>query len=69
MSDINYTFSYSQLFNVFGAPRIPNTYEACLYRDGRLIKRATFWWRHKAEAQCMKWRALYDAKPAQGRHL
>ncbi|OZE35663.1 hypothetical protein CH259_16700 [Rhodococcus sp. 05-2254-4] len=58
-----YTFSYSQLFNVFGAPGIPNTYEARLYRDGRCIKSRTFWWRSKAESQCMKWRALYGAVP------
>lgn len=58
-----YTFDYGQLFNVFGAPGIPNTYEACLYRNGKLVLREIFHWRRKAEAQCMKWRQLYDAMP------
>lgn len=58
-----YTFKYKQLFNVFGAPGIPNTYEARLYRDGKLIESRTFHFRRRAERQCRTWRDLYGAKP------
>lgn len=58
-----YEFSYGQLFNVFGAPGIPNTYEAVLYRDGQVVKRHTFWWLRKAERQCAIWVTLYGAVP------
>ncbi|MBM4469877.1 hypothetical protein GS982_19975 [Rhodococcus hoagii] len=63
MSGSVYEFRCRQVFNVFGAPGIPNTYEACLYRDGRRIKRVTSWRRRKVEQQCIVWRDLYDAVP------
>ena len=60
MSD--YTFTCKQLFNVFGAPGIPNTYRAALYRDGKRVKYRDFWFRRKAENQCMRWAAMYGAR-------
>lgn len=60
----NYTCSYEQLFNVFGAPGIPNEYRATLKRDDKVIQRRTFWWRRKAENQCLRWIRLYGAKMA-----
>jgi len=62
----NYEFDYRQLFNQFGAPGIPNEYEATLYRDGRVVHRRRFWWRVKAERQCERWVSLYGAKPKGG---
>ncbi|SHY51752.1 Uncharacterised protein [Mycobacteroides abscessus subsp. abscessus] len=56
-----YTCSYDQLFNVFGAPGIPNTYEAVLRKRGKIVDRRTFWWRRRAEAQCLQWKRLYGA--------
>jgi len=58
-----YTFTWEQLFNVFGAPGIPNTYRARLYRDGKLYESRDFWWRARAENQCARWAALYGAVP------
>ncbi|WP_236740388.1 hypothetical protein, partial [Mycobacteroides abscessus] len=49
----DYACYYKQLFNVFGAPGIPNTYEAVLKRYGRVIHRETFWRRKSAEKQCI----------------
>lgn len=46
---------------MFGAPGIPNTYEAVLKRYGRVIHRETFWRRKSAEKQCIAWKRLYDA--------
>ncbi|WP_100458482.1 hypothetical protein [Mycobacteroides abscessus] len=57
----DYACYYKQLFNVFGAPGIPNTYEAVLKRYGRVIHRETFWRRKSAEKQCIAWKRLYDA--------
>lgn len=59
-----YTFEYEQLFNVFGAPGIPNTYRATLYRNGKVYEERDFHFRVRAESQCMKWVALYQAVPA-----
>lgn len=58
-----YEFTCEQLFNVFGAPGIPNTYRATLYRDGRRVDFRDFWWRHRAENQCVRWQAMYGASP------
>ena len=62
MSD-GYEFTCRQLFNIWGAPGIPNTYRASLYRNGRRIKHRDFWSWRRAERQCMRWRALYGAEP------
>ena len=59
---MTYTFTCEQLFNVFGAPGIPNEYRVTLYKDGREVERHTFWFRRKAERQCLQWRRMYDAK-------
>ncbi|MBT2266434.1 hypothetical protein [Rhodococcus erythropolis] len=59
-----YTFTCRQLFNVFGAPGIPNTYEACLYKDGKAIQWRQFHFRRKAERQCERWHSLYGAAPS-----
>lgn len=58
-----YTFTCRQLFNVFGAPGIPNTYRATLYRHDRRVQTRDFWWWRKAEAQCERWARLYGARP------
>lgn len=58
-----FTFEWHQLFNIFGAPGIPNTYEATLYRNNRIYKVVTFHFRGKAERQCEKWVRLYGARP------
>ena len=63
----HYEFTCGQLFNVFGAPGIPNTYRATLYRNGVQVQRETFWWRYRAEKQCMRWRDMYGAVPNGGR--
>lgn len=57
-----YTCTYQQIFNVFGAPGIPNEYQATLYRGAEVVEERTFWWRKKAENQCIRWRNLYDAR-------
>lgn len=59
-----YEFTCKQLFNVFGAPGIPNTYRATLYRGGREVEHRDFWFWSKAERQCERWRSLFDARPA-----
>ena len=58
-----YTCEWYQLFNVFGAPGIPNTYAAVLY-DGEGYVRAVerFHWKKRAKAQCREWREDYGAK-------
>lgn len=56
-----YTCSYQQLFNCFGAPGIPNTYEAVLRKNGKQVKVRTFRWRRTAESQCLRWKELYGA--------
>lgn len=64
MTDSNaYEFRCRQLFNVFGAPGIPNTYRASLYRDGKLVQSRDFWFWSKAERQCQRWVELYGAEP------
>lgn len=65
MSD-PYTFRCRQLFNVFGAPGIPNTYRASLYLNGECVESRDFWWRRKAEKQCERWVKLYGAVPDSG---
>lgn len=57
-----YTCGFEQLFNVFGAPGIPNEYQATLWRDGRAVQSRKFWWRRKAENQCLRWVRLYGAE-------
>lgn len=61
MSDSKYTFKWGQLFNVFGAPGIPNTYLATLYRNGKVYEERYFYFRGRAEKQCMKWIVMYGA--------
>jgi len=56
-------FSCKQLFNVFGAPGIPNTYRATLFRDGKKYDHRDFCFRYRAEKQCKRWVDLYGAKP------
>lgn len=56
-----YTCSYRQLFNVFGAPGIPNTYRATLRFNGKKVETRDFHWRFRAERQCLRWRDLYEA--------
>lgn len=62
-----YSCSYRQVFNCFGAPGIPNEYVATLYwREkngewGRVIHRR-FWWRRRAEKQCLQWMSMYGAR-------
>lgn len=58
---MTYHCEYRQLFNVFGAPGIPNTYEAVLLRNGKVVERKTFWWVAKAKNQCREWREKYGA--------
>lgn len=60
---MGYEFYCRQLFNVFGAPGIPNTYRASLYRDGKCIEGHDFWSRRRAERQCERWVSLYGARP------
>lgn len=60
MSDV-YTCNYRQLFNEFGAPGIPNTYEATLFKNGKRVKSRTYHWRRNAESQCLRWKQLHDA--------
>ncbi len=57
-----YTCSYRQLFNVFGAPGIPNEYEAVLFLNGEVLERRKFWFRRRAEQQLIRWKALYQAE-------
>lgn len=57
-----YFCDYQQLFNCFGAPGIPSTYEAVLYKNGKRVKTRTFHWRRNAERQCLRWVELYGAK-------
>lgn len=62
MSD--YTFACRQVFNVWGAPGIPSTFRATLYRDDRIVQRRDFSWSiHRAEKQCERWSRLYGAVP------
>lgn len=61
-----YTCSYRQLFNEFGAPGIPNEYVAVLRRDGKVLARRKFWFRHRAENQLVRWRGLYGAEVTHG---
>lgn len=56
-------FTCRQLFNVCGAPGIPNTYRATLYRNGKPFRSQDFWWRRRAEDQCVRWREMYGAVP------
>lgn len=58
-----YEFTCRQLFNEFGAPGIPNTYRATLYRNGKHVEHRDFWWRSRAERQCQRWVSLYGASP------
>lgn len=57
-----YTCSYRQLFNVFGAPGIPNTYQATLTANGSVIERREFCFRVRAERQCLRWAQMYGAR-------
>lgn len=57
-----FTCSYRQLFNQFGAPGIPNTYLATLRRNNTIIQERQFHWRRKAENQCLRWVQLYGAE-------
>ena len=61
MARPNYTCSYRQLFNVFGAPGIPNEYLAELFCNGKRVESRKFWWRRKAENQCLRWVRMYGA--------
>lgn len=56
----HYTCEYGQVLNIFGAG-IPNEYKATLRRNGKVIATRTFWWRRRAENQCLRWKQLYDA--------
>lgn len=58
-----YEFTCEQLFNVFGASGVPNTYRATLFRDGEVVERRDFWWLRRAERQCERWVRLYGARP------
>lgn len=57
-----YHCSFRQLFTAFGAPGIPNTYRATLYRNGEPVEYRDFWWRRRAEDQCLRWQQLYGAR-------
>lgn len=59
----HYEYEWGQLFNVFGAPGIPNTYRATLYRNGKVVEEHDFWWRSRAEKRCLLWQRLYNATP------
>ena len=63
-----YSCSYRQLFNVFGAPGIPNEYQAELRRGGKVVERRKFWFRRRAEKQCLRWNDLYSAEIVRERH-
>lgn len=56
-----YTCSYRQLFNMFGAPGIPNEYQAVLRKGTTVVERRKFWFRRRAEKQCVRWAHLYGA--------
>lgn len=58
----DYTCSYRQLFNTFGAPGIPNTYRATLRLDGRKVTERDYHWRRRAENQCLRWVQMYNAR-------
>ena len=59
-----YTFTCRQVFNVFGAPGIPATYRATLYRNGEKVRHRDFWTMRRAEKQCARWASLYGAVAA-----
>lgn len=58
----HYTCEWYQLFNIFGAPGIPNTYRAVLYdEDGDVREVEHFHFKKRAKAQCREWRDDYGA--------
>lgn len=60
MTDV-YTCTYRQLFDEVGAPVIPTTYEATLFKNGKRVKTRTNHWRRNAESQCLRWNQLHGA--------